>query len=385
MRCRDVKDLLAAYAEDALASPRSEAIRAHLDACEPCRRETAALHRALDALCAASHVPSPDLWGGFQARLARATPGVGCAEVQPLLPAHAAGEVERQEHLAINAHLTDCPRCAAEEGRLTRALGALERASRAAPAIDLWPRLAERLAREPARQPVRRRFSLAPGLAGFLRAPLLQPAFGLAAVVALALVARSAWQPGAPSSPSNGARVASSALPAEAVPPSGVREANGAGEEHPSQVAAVPGPGGNLEAGVGQRKPTVLHGSIRPRRVTRGMAPSRPRRSVAKARRRWTRPASAVVATRRGGARKDTGTSGVPRIASPTDGLVQVARNDPPRFPEGGSLPAGNAPSPDINSVQAHDRVTPEVVQVVALLAEMDAAADPFNSHTNAQ
>src|SRR5215218_333265 len=82
MRCPDVEARLAEYADDALTARERERFAAHLKGCESCRRELEAHHQAMESLNSAAKAPAPDLWAGFQARLAAEAPALSCEKAR---------------------------------------------------------------------------------------------------------------------------------------------------------------------------------------------------------------------------------------------------------------------------------------------------------------
>jgi len=146
MLCRDVDQLLAEYAEDALPDARSAAVTSHLAHCASCTAELMQLRRSVAALNAAGRTAVPDLWGAMQARLAQEAVATDCAAIRELLPAFGDSELERPLVQRVRAHLDSCAPCAREERLQAVPLLALEQCLDALPAPDLWPGFAARLA-----------------------------------------------------------------------------------------------------------------------------------------------------------------------------------------------------------------------------------------------
>lgn len=78
--------------------------------------------------------------------------GTGHGEIETLLGAYALDAVEPDEALAVERHLTECPRCRAEVDAHREMAGALG-TSVEAPPPELWDRIAGRLAANPAGPP----------------------------------------------------------------------------------------------------------------------------------------------------------------------------------------------------------------------------------------
>jgi hypothetical protein len=96
-----------------------------------------------------------------------------CRRVDSWLPAFLEDVLPPRRAEALERHLSACPRCRRERRALETALGALDRAGRHVPAIDLWSSFAERLAAE---RSMERRPSLGPWFW------LWRPVAGLAAL-----------------------------------------------------------------------------------------------------------------------------------------------------------------------------------------------------------
>ncbi|MGV3722158.1 MAG: zf-HC2 domain-containing protein [Actinomycetota bacterium] len=146
MLCREVERLIAEYAEDALPASRRAAVASHLEHCADCSRELETLRRSVAALNAAGRQATPDLWAGFQARIARDTVAADCESIRELLPGYGDAELDRLLLQRVRAHLATCASCEREEQLLARRLRSLEQSAILESAPDLWPQFASRLA-----------------------------------------------------------------------------------------------------------------------------------------------------------------------------------------------------------------------------------------------
>lgn len=158
-------------------------LREHLAACPACAAAAAGPAR-VEALLnrAARSLPAPptDLWERLQARLGATLP---CTAARDWLAPAAEGALDPALRRELEGHLAGCAECAAAALAEERAVAALHRA-RCAPAPDLWPAFAARLAAGEQQRARRWRFAplLAPGLAAaaclalWVRGPLPAPA-----------------------------------------------------------------------------------------------------------------------------------------------------------------------------------------------------------------
>jgi predicted anti-sigma-YlaC factor YlaD len=368
MACDRVEALLPAYREAAEELPQRPAISAHLAACASCAAEEALLARSQAVLdqASAGRFPQPetppDLWPVVSEKLAAEIP---CGKVQDLLPAYLDRALQGAPSIQVEQHLAHCAPCAAATEDYRLAVGALERAA-AAPAADLWPAMAARLAREPSRQPLRKRWALA-GLAGALRgalrSPGWQPALGLAAAVVVALAARTVLH--VPQ------RVRSVPGEAQARTRPVTPEVRAARGEDPlaskGSPAIIPG-----KAETAAETPKAR--SVRLRTAPR-LARSVPVRWNRRVRLRGETPRRSLVASRPApvrveGAPEPFKTGAGPASHEREHGLVEVAQGSPA----------------EINSPDARTRVMPEVVEAVRLLAGVeDAASGPFEAGSDGQ
>ncbi len=343
LSCERAGELMLAALDQPLAVSDERPLAAHLERCPDCAREAGGLRAAARALeAAAPAAETPDLWPAFRARLAGE---MACADALRLVPGLADGAAPS---LVLAAHLDHCAACAAELAAQERALAALTRAA-AAPAPNLWPAFAARLAAEAA--PRRRGFwqEAARPLRGLLAAPGLRPALALAAAaVVVAVTVRTLL----PRSPAPGGVTLARRLETPAPPPA---------PEAESPVVSTAGP-----------EPDV-RGPVR-RSTARGarQGPSGPRSRARVRVRRWRDAAPRVAGRDR---REPRVTA--PQPAPETPERVLVADASAPQ-------PPGVESSPEVNSPMAQSRVMPEVVQIVKLLAEaQDAPLRAFEAGLN--
>jgi len=256
----------------------------------------------------------------------------------------------------LRAHLDSCTACARELSATQHALAALDRAAEA-PAVDLWPQFAARLAEERARVPFWHRWLPqfpAAGLGSLLGHPAARPALGLAAAL-VAVIAYGTLRPSGtqPAGPQVAIAPAAPETPFRAERPTTAPEAERK-NLFPEQPSAP-------------RKSRPAVRQVRRVLVARERTPSRgePRRR---------RPASPLLASR------PAGPAGA-RPARVPERRVLIAQSSRLEIPEAADLTAVALPASEVNSEQARAEVTPEVVEVVRLLAGVeDAAARPFGA-----
>ncbi len=382
MQCGDVRPLLPEYLDELLKPEARRRVDSHLQSCDLCRAELATQNRALIVLERAAHAPAPDLWQAFSQRLASE---ITCTEVSESLPAYHDAALSGTRAVSVHNHLKACAACAAESEGLQTSLELLERAAEM-PVIDLWPAFQ-------ARQEADRRSRetgwgrLRTALRVLWDGPVLQPALGLAAAGVLIIVGQHFF--GAPqvgrtvsptvnSTPTPPTRVATSTLPPDTLDEerrmaslSVGRSASGRNEPSGSRTERNARAAVRRVAGV-RRKPTT---PARPWKKAPPRLPAeQPEKEVLVA---AVPDAESGVWTRQLQVSYDLETGPM------TVGDSSSAKAPHPDTDASAERPLFQA-AVEVNSNRAQAEVKSEVVQVVQLLAGIEAATEnPFRSETD--
>lgn len=197
MRCSDVEFMLWDHFAGSLTAEQADSLEAHFLSCPRCESRRVLdlpVYRALSG--AAPTASKPDLWSGFQARLAAEVSCEAAALALSELVCEPVGDAAWERAIA---HTARCETCASELNAYRRALTALDAVAQSTEAPDLWEPFSRRLAQDNARfQPW---LQILKGLRG-MRESAVVPALAAAAlVVSIAfpgLGLKSSSRPGSP-------------------------------------------------------------------------------------------------------------------------------------------------------------------------------------------
>lgn len=143
--CDVIQEDLSAYLDGELTVPAQEGVNKHLKECETCLSQFTELNATNRLLAKGLELPASakvDIWSGVKSRL-----NADCALIDNELSAYLDQEVVTLRHREITKHLTDCPSCREEFGRIS-SIGELIRESykpEIPENLDLWPGIKSKL------------------------------------------------------------------------------------------------------------------------------------------------------------------------------------------------------------------------------------------------
>lgn len=143
--CDVIQEDLSAYLDGELTVPAQEGVNKHLKECETCLAQFTELNATNRLLAKGLELPASakvDIWSGVKSRL-----NADCALIDNELSAYLDQEVVTLRHREITKHLTDCPSCREEFGRIS-SIGELIRESykpEIPENLDLWPGIKSKL------------------------------------------------------------------------------------------------------------------------------------------------------------------------------------------------------------------------------------------------
>ncbi len=130
------------YAENELTAQEARLIARHLETCEACRHNVAAMRISHDVLASVAPIAPPDyLMQAISGAIGIRAEGITCSSAHELVSACIDGELTAEQTVLLDAHLQDCADCRYFSERM----GLLTSALRAVPDVAPLPGLKARI------------------------------------------------------------------------------------------------------------------------------------------------------------------------------------------------------------------------------------------------